>query len=61
MRALTIQPGNAYAHNNLAANLEVVGRRDEAIAHYRRTLELRPDWSTVRQNLERLEGSPPPP
>ena len=60
-QALTIQPGNAYAHNNLAANLENVGRRDEAIAHYRRALELRPGWGTVRQNLERLEGSPPPP
>ena len=57
-RALAVQPGNAIAHNNLGANLESLGKREEAIVHYRRAAELRPRWPVARENLERLEGAP---
>src|SRR5205085_1458372 len=42
--ALAVRPGNIAAHNNLALVLEVQGRLDEAIAYFRRAIELDPKF-----------------
>jgi Flp pilus assembly protein TadD len=43
------RPMNARAHNNLGLLLS--GRGDEAIAHFRRALELKPDFAEAHNNL----------
>ena len=32
------------------------GRNDEAIAHYRKALEIKPDYAEARKNLEMASG-----
>lgn len=39
------------AHNGLAVALHMLGRHEEAVAHYRRSLELRPNHARVLENL----------
>ncbi len=39
------------AHNNLGGFLFERGQTDEAMAHFQRTLELKPDYSTAHYNL----------
>jgi Flp pilus assembly protein TadD len=41
----------AITENNLGTALQETGRLDEAIAHYRRALELRPDYTPAMNNL----------
>ena len=42
-------------HSDLAAALAQAGRRDEAIEHVRRALEIQPDHGPARQNLAILQ------
>jgi len=50
-KALVAAPGRAELHDGYAGLLALVGRRDEAIEHARRALELDPlnDWLTGRE------------
>ena len=41
----------AEAHNNLGLALASLGRFDEALAHYRKALEIKPDYAEVHHNL----------
>ena len=47
-------PSCWMAENNLAAELEGSGRSQEALAHYRRALEIRPDYPEAHNNLGNL-------
>jgi tetratricopeptide (TPR) repeat protein len=55
------EAGLAEAHNNLGAAFKDQGKLDEAIACYRRALELKPDFAEAHNNLgnalERTRGS----
>ena len=44
-------PSNARPHNNLAIALAAGGWTDEAIAHYQRALEIKPDYADAHNNL----------
>jgi tetratricopeptide (TPR) repeat protein len=44
-------PSSWIAHNNLGAALMRMGRRDEAIVHYQKALEIDPDDAEVNSNL----------
>src|SRR6267143_282978 len=48
---LSKNPASATAHNNLANVLRQKGALDEAIDHYRRALELEPNYQFGRYNL----------
>lgn len=51
--ATTVQrnPASWMAHNNLAILLVDAGRADEAISHYEKALELRPNYAEAENNL----------
>jgi tetratricopeptide (TPR) repeat protein len=55
--ALRLVPNYAQAHHNLAALLQLAGRYDQALDHYRRAVALRPDNDDSRTNLARLLSS----
>ncbi len=44
-------PGNAGAHNNLGNALANRGKIDEAMAHYRKAMEICPDFADSHNNL----------
>ena len=44
-------PHNCRAHSNLGACLQHVGRIDEALACYRRALQIKPDYTPASYNL----------
>ena len=44
-------PGNYWAHFSLGNALVGRGRVEEAIAHYRKALEIKPDYAEDRGNL----------
>ena len=46
-----MKPDYAEAHNNLGNALQDQGKLDEAIACYRRALELKPDYAEAHTNL----------
>ena len=46
--AVAVTPDNFVAHDNLGVELDRRGRADEALAHYRETLRLRPTTATAR-------------
>jgi tetratricopeptide (TPR) repeat protein len=54
--ALRVDPGLAEAERSLAAALERLGRDDEARAHLRKYLELRPDAPDAAAVADRLEA-----
>ena len=54
--AVRIDPANVSAEVNLAAALEQVGQRDEAIRRLETALRTRPD-PAIRQRLDRLTGA----
>jgi Flp pilus assembly protein TadD len=58
--AVSCQPGQALAHHHRASALERFGRRDEALAAYRRVTELNPGhaeaWRGQGRLLERREA-----
>ncbi len=45
------RPNNPHAHNNLGIELAGRGQVDEANAHYRMALEIRPGFAKARSNL----------
>ena len=51
---LTKNPGCWMAHYNLGIALSDRGKTDEAIAHYRQAIELRPNYAEAHYNLGRL-------
>ena len=53
-----IFPGSGNTFDSLGEALEKAGKKDEAIAAYRRALELDPRAFTARQALKRLEAVP---
>lgn len=52
-------PNVGYVQNNLGMALEHAGRREEAIAAYRRGMELDPEDSAAARNLARLDAVSP--
>ena len=50
-RTLACTRGNATAHNNLGYALFQKGRVDEAITHFRQTLEIDPNYKDTHYNL----------
>jgi len=53
-RLLEISPDDVMAHNNLGTVLVMAGRREEAVAHFRKAAEIK-----LRQALETNAGSAP--
>jgi len=51
-RAVTIDPDNASAQNNLAVALEQMGEFERAREHYERALDLKPDDLYIQQNYD---------
>ena len=51
---LAKNPGCWMAHHNLGIALNNQGKTDEAIAHYREAIELRPSYAEAHYNLGRL-------
>jgi tetratricopeptide (TPR) repeat protein len=49
--ALALMPSSVEAHNNLGIALASQGSLDEAISHFQRALELRPEFEDARRNL----------
>jgi Tfp pilus assembly protein PilF len=52
-KILLIQPQNANAHNNLGVILILQGKLDEAIAHFNRAVQIDPNYTDARNNLNR--------
>jgi tetratricopeptide (TPR) repeat protein len=48
---------NALAYNNLGAVLEARNKRAEALRMYRRALELKPDYTEAKTNIDRLTAA----
>jgi tetratricopeptide (TPR) repeat protein len=48
-----LDPENAKFHFNLAVALNQSGRSDEAIASYRKALEIKPDLAAARTGLDK--------
>jgi tetratricopeptide (TPR) repeat protein len=63
LEALTRAAGPAVGHANLAYLLAATGRVDDARTHYRKALELQPNFEVARTALARLDvpGTTPPP
>jgi Flp pilus assembly protein TadD len=53
-QAVELQPGDAWAQNNLGLALVKVGRFDEAELSYRKALELNPRYLKAHENLGSL-------
>jgi tetratricopeptide (TPR) repeat protein len=45
---LKLNPSYAEAHNNLGNALHLLGKSEEALAHYRNALATRPDYAEAR-------------
>ena len=56
---IALNPACWMAEGNLAAELAGAGRTDEALAHYRRALEIRPDYPEAHNNLGNLLAATP--
>jgi hypothetical protein len=54
-------PKSANAFDSLGDAYRAAGRRDEAIAGYRRALAIAPDWMSSRQSLSEMGIQAPPP
>ncbi|HLT37722.1 MAG TPA: tetratricopeptide repeat protein [Enhygromyxa sp.] len=61
LRHQTDDPARGALLYNLGRIAEALGREDEALAAYRRSLEVRPDSPPVRARLARLEAGRPAP
>ncbi len=58
MKALELRPNSIEPHQHLAGLYLKQGRTDEAIAHYRHVLAIKPDNAEARAALERLLANP---
>ena len=54
-KAVALDPTMANAHNGLGVAYAQQGQFDRAIAEWRRTLEIRPDFEDARDNIRRAE------
>lgn len=54
-RALNFDPKYADAYYGLGVCLEKLGRKDEALARYRKAREISPDSKVINEAIERLE------
>ena len=52
--AIAAAPDYAQAHYNLADALALQGNIGGAIAHYRRALEIDPNFTPAKQSLQQL-------
>ena len=50
--AIKLNPDFALAHNNLGSSLPDEGKNEEAIAHYKMAIGLKPDYAEAKKNLE---------
>ena len=50
--AVRLMPGSAEAVNGLGIGLWLAGKRDEALTHFQRALEIDPNHAGARRNLE---------
>jgi len=57
---LALFPQSPNVFDSLGEALERAGRREAAIAAYRRALELNPGWFSAREGLRRLVSAPTP-
>ena len=57
-KALEINPKSALAYCNLGWTYEAMGDEREAIAHYRKALEIDPSLEAARDNLKLLGATP---
>ncbi len=53
-KASTAKPGDADILNNLAVSLEALGRFDDALATYKKALEIEPRNTRIRRNYARF-------
>jgi len=53
-QAVTKEPNNPRAHNNLAVALEASGEFARALAEYKKALELDPNDNYIRRNYARF-------
>jgi Tfp pilus assembly protein PilF len=58
-RALSLDPDSAYVHHVKASILAALGRRDDAIAEYKKALALAPDLQESVEGLKALQRSKP--
>ena len=59
-QALRLNADNPEAHFNLALALWRQGKRDEAMAHLREALRLKPDYAEAQAQLKSMLGRPQP-
>ena len=57
-QALSLDPNVAYAHNVNPQILASLGRRNEAIAEYKKALAIEPDMQESVQGLKDQRGKP---
>ena len=53
-----MNPRSAVAYCNLGWTYEAIGDERQAIAHYRKALELNPSLEAARDNLKLLDATP---
>ena len=58
-QALSLDPNSAYVHNIKADILAALGRRNEAIAAYKKALAIAPDLQESVQGLKALQRGKP--
>ena len=46
-----MKPDHPEAHNNLAHSLQMLGRNEQALAHYEKALAIEPGYVEARNNL----------
>jgi len=52
-QAITIDPNNAPAHNNLGSIYGILGMLDDAIVEYQKAIAIDPDYTLAHNNLAR--------
>jgi Flp pilus assembly protein TadD len=55
--AVDLLPDSADAHNDLGVALASMGQVDDARTHFRRAVELRPDFQEARRNLDQASST----
>ena len=54
-QALSLDPNDPFAHDTRAHTLAALGRRNEAIAEYKKALAIKPDLQESLQGLDALK------
>ena len=54
-QALRLDPDNAVYHFNYANILQDLGHLEDAIAEYKKALELDPDMKAAKEEIEKLQ------